>query len=120
MSVFERVSDDLVPEPETSPRYLSLEDAGPMLEVLASETAQEIFVALCDDPATAHEVAGRVDTSIQNASYHLERLEEAGVVEVIGTRYSDKGREMDVYARAVTGFVIGIGSVADELTAESA
>jgi DNA-binding transcriptional ArsR family regulator len=112
MSAIERVSDEQSSEPEPSLEYLSFDDAGPMLAALSSETAQSIFVALCGDPATATELADRTDTSVQNVGYHLTKLEAAGVVTVVGTRYSEKGREMKVYARAVAGFVIG-GSDAD-------
>jgi hypothetical protein len=40
---------------------------------------------------------------------HLERLEEAGAVEVVGTAYSEKGREMDLYAPADQPLVIFAG-----------
>jgi DNA-binding transcriptional ArsR family regulator len=78
-----------------------------VLDSLTSETAQSVLVELSRDPATPGDVADRVDTSIQNVSYHLSKLEDAGLVTVVGTRYSSKGREMKVYAPAVRSLVIG-------------
>lgn len=114
MSTIERLNRDQFPEPDRSLEYLTLDDAGPMLEALSSGTAQSIIVELSDSPATATELADKVDTSLQNTGYHLSRLTDTGLVTVIGTRYSKKGREMNVYARAVAGFVIGADTVPDE------
>ncbi|MFB6123531.1 MAG: ArsR/SmtB family transcription factor [Haloferacaceae archaeon] len=116
MSAIERVSREQFAEPNPGLEYLSFDDAGPMLEALSSSTAQSIFVALSGNPATPAELADRTETSVQNVSYHLSKLEDAGVVTAVGTRYSEKGREMTVYARAVAGFVIGERPDAEECT----
>ena len=83
-----------------SPRVVSIEgeDADELLSALSSETARRIVAALHDDPAPPSELADHVDSSLQNVQYHLSRLNDAGVIEVAGTAYSEKGREMDVYA----------------------
>jgi len=54
-----------------------------------------------------------VDSSLQNVGYHLSRLEDAGLVTVVGTRYSEKGVEMDGYAPTVGAIVIGEPSPSD-------
>jgi DNA-binding transcriptional ArsR family regulator len=107
MSTIERLSPDGFSEPEPDVQYLSMSDAGPTIEALGSRTAQSILARLSQDPATATEIADRVGTSLQNVGYHLPRLEEAGLVTVVGTRYSEKGAEMKVYARTVGAIVIG-------------
>lgn len=107
MSAIERASREQFPEPDRSLAYLPSAEAGPALEALSSGTAQSIFAALCREQATATELADRTDTTVQNVGYHLTHLEDAGLVTVAGTRYSRKGREMKVYARAVAGLVIG-------------
>jgi predicted ArsR family transcriptional regulator len=71
-----------------------------VLEVLQSDTARAVLAEVGDRRGTTSDVADRVDTSLQNAHYHLERLADVGLVEVVGTHYSSRGREMDVYARA--------------------
>ncbi|MFB6146178.1 MAG: ArsR/SmtB family transcription factor [Halobacteriaceae archaeon] len=93
------------------PRVLGVdeEDAEDVLSALSAETAREILAALYEDPATPSEVADSVDTSLQNAQYHLENLTDADLVEVRGTRYSEKGREMDVYGPADAPLVLFAG-----------
>jgi DNA-binding transcriptional ArsR family regulator len=76
------------------------DDADDLIGALSSETAREMLSELHEKPATPSEVADRAGTTVQNARYHLENLKEAGLIEVEGTRYSPKGREMDVYAPA--------------------
>ena len=107
MSTLERLSPSGFREPEPDVQYLSMDDAGPTVEALRSRTAQSIVAELSGEPATTTEIADRVGTSLQNAGYHLSRLETAGLVTVVGTRYSEKGAEMDVYARTVGAIVIG-------------
>lgn len=89
--------------------WLDSDDAGELLSCLSSETARAVLTALHEKPATASEVADRVDTSLQNARHHLGNLEEAGLVRVADTRYSSKGREMNVYAPAEEPMVVFVG-----------
>jgi len=68
-----------------------------VLDAVGSDTARGILVSVSQQPLTASEIADRVDTSVQNASYHLDRLTDAGLVEVCDTVYSEKGCEMKLY-----------------------
>ncbi|ADQ67245.1 transcriptional regulator, arsr family protein [Halogeometricum borinquense DSM 11551] len=88
------------PDVDASPRVIGLDDddADDLLSALSSGTARRILADLHEDPANAAALADTVDTSLQNVQYHLGRLEEAGAVEVVDTVYSEKGREMKVYA----------------------
>jgi DNA-binding transcriptional ArsR family regulator len=109
---------DLLPStPDTSavddaePRVIGLdsEDADDLIGALSSGTARELLTALHDDPATPSKLAERVDTSLQNTQYHLEKLEDADVIAVVDTAYSAKGREMKVYAPADQPLVVFAG-----------
>jgi DNA-binding transcriptional ArsR family regulator len=93
------------------PRVVGLDsdDADDLLAALSAETARELLAALHEEPDTPSSVADRVDTSLQNAQYHLGNLEEAGLVEVIDTVYSEKGREMQVFAPADRPLVVFAG-----------
>jgi DNA-binding transcriptional ArsR family regulator len=95
------------------------EDADDLIGALSSETARKMLSELHDEPATPSEVAERSGTTVQNARYHLENLEEAGLIEVNGTRYSPKGREMDVYAPAEP-LVMFVGREEDSTTLRDA
>lgn len=94
------------PDHETRVVTLDTEEAAALCRSLGSETATAILDRLFDEPTTASGVAERVDTSLQNAHYHLERLQEAGLVEVVDTWYSSRGVEMSVYAAVYDEFVI--------------
>jgi DNA-binding transcriptional ArsR family regulator len=89
-----------VDEPERDTRVVALdtEEAATICSSLASETANRILSRLFEDPATASDLADEVDTSLQNAHYHLDRLQKSGVVRVVDTWYSSRGSEMKVYA----------------------
>lgn len=80
--------------------------ADEVFEALSSRTAREILAALYEEPDTASSVADEVGTSLQNATYHLEKLVGADLVEVADTWYSEQGREMKVYAPATESLVV--------------
>lgn len=94
------------PDHETRVVRLGTEEAAALCRSLGSETATNILASLSENPTTASTVADRVDTSLQNAHYHIERLEEAGLVDVVDTWYSSRGVEMNVYAAVYDEFVI--------------
>lgn len=109
---------DLLPSsPDTSaaddaePRVIGLDsdDADDLIGALSSSTAREVLTALHDEPATPSRLADEVDTSLQNTQYHLEKLEDAEIIEVVDTAYSAKGREMKVYAPADQPLVVFAG-----------
>jgi len=97
--------------PDSDPRLVGLdsEDADAIMAALSAETARVLLAELHDEPAPPGELADRVDTSLQNVQYHLEKLETAGAIEDVGTAYSEKGREMTVYGPADSPLVIYAG-----------
>lgn len=105
----------MTPEGDGELRVMSLtdDDAERLIGSVSSETARAILTALEERPATASELADAVSTSLQNVRHHLGNLQEAGLVEVAGTRYSVKGREMKVYAPTQDSLVV-VGSDADK------
>ena len=102
---------DLSSDADAGPRVVGVdsEDADALMSALTSRTARRLLSSLHEEPAPPSGLAERVDTSLQNVQYHLERLEEAGAIEVVGTAYSEKGREMDIYAPADEPLVIYAG-----------
>ena len=101
---------DATPE-DREPRVVGVDDddADELIAALGSETAREILTHLHDEPATKSELAAAVDTSLQNVQYHLSKLDGADLVDVVDTTYSEKGREMDVYAAADEPLVLFAG-----------
>ncbi len=85
-----------------------LSHAGSLLEMLGSETRRSILAVLDTQPMNKASIADCVDISIQNASYHLDQLNDAGLVRVIGTHYSKRGQEMDIFAPAFSSILIQV------------
>lgn len=81
-----------------------------ILMVVSSKTAQEILAVLTSEPQPASGVAERVGESIQNVTYHLNRLDDFGLITPVETRYSTKGREMTVYGISSEKLVIEFDS----------
>lgn len=100
---------DITPDGEPRVVGLDSEEADDLMAALSSETARRVLSELHEEPAPPGELADRIDTSLQNAQYHLGKLEDAGAVEVVGTAYSEKGREMSVYGPADSPLVIFAG-----------
>jgi DNA-binding transcriptional ArsR family regulator len=80
-----------------------------VFDALGSATARRILAEAYEDPAPASRLADRVDTSLQNARYHLDSLAAAGLVERVDTWYSEKGNEMAVWGRPAGGLVLVAG-----------
>jgi DNA-binding transcriptional ArsR family regulator len=98
-------------DPSDEPRVVGLDSdaADELIDALSSTTTREVLAALHEEPAAASALAERVDTSLQNVQYHLRKLEDAGLVEVGDTVYSEKGREMNVYVPADRALVVVAG-----------
>jgi DNA-binding transcriptional ArsR family regulator len=108
--------------PEGEPRVIGVDedDAEDVLAALSSETARSLFAAVHETPATPSELADRTETSLQNAQYHLEKLDEADLIEVVDTRYSEKGREMKVLGPSGAPVVLFAGGEAESTEVKSA
>ncbi|MBB6646177.1 ArsR/SmtB family transcription factor [Halobellus ruber] len=108
-------------EPTTDEsQVVSLDDVGSeaVFSVLSSEVARTLLAELHNGPATQSELADSADTSIQNVSYHLDNLVDAGLVDVVDQWYSEKGREMDVYAPEGS-LVLVVGDAGDLTESDS-
>jgi DNA-binding transcriptional ArsR family regulator len=97
---------------QREPRLVDLdeENADEVFEALSSETTREIFLALHTSPQAASDLAEATGTSVQNVQYHLEKLTDADLVEVVDTWYSERGTEMKVYAPKDDSLVLFAGS----------
>lgn len=77
---------------------LTGDQADAFFDALSSETSREVFEALYQEPSTPSELAEAINTSVQNIHYHLQKLEGADLIEPVETVYSNRGREVDIYA----------------------
>lgn len=81
---------------------------------MRSDTAREILRQLLAEPLTPSELATELDLTVETVSYHLETLAERELISERDTVYSEKGREMTVYAIATDPTVVIFGSSDDE------
>lgn len=107
---------DATVERSEDPRLLCIDDdrAGDVLSTLSSDTSQVVFRQLNEEPKPAKDLAAELNTSVQAVSYHLDNLQEAGLIEVLDTCYSEKGREMDVYGPVTEPYLLFLGTVDDQ------
>lgn len=85
---------------------LASDHADRVFRSLSSEMARRILQALYEEPCVASDLATELDTSLQNVDYHLGNLQEAELVNVVDTWYSQTGNEMKVYAPAARALMI--------------
>jgi predicted ArsR family transcriptional regulator len=102
-------------EKETSSEILTIDDeeTEQVLSSVSSETAREILTSVHDSPKIPIDLADELGTTTQNVRYHLDNLEDAGLVEVCDICYSEKGREMSVYQPSDAPSMLVFGKEAD-------
>lgn len=110
-------TSDVTRAPDAEPRVIGVDsdEADEMLAALSSGTARRMLQSFHDEPATPSKMADRLDTSLQNVQYHLGKLEDAQLVTVVDTVYSEKGREMSVYAPTDQPLVVYAGRESETL-----
>jgi len=96
---------------QREPRLVEIDEdtADEVFEALSSGTTRQIFLELHNAPQTASDLADVTDTSVQNAQYHLEKLLDADLIEIVDTWYSERGSEMKVYAPQDESLVLFAG-----------
>jgi DNA-binding transcriptional ArsR family regulator len=66
-------------------------------KAMASGTASDILSALSEDEFTLSELSECLGQPITTLKYQIENLLDAGLVDIVRTRYSEKGRVIKVY-----------------------
>ncbi len=67
-------------------------------QVISNDTARQIIELLADAPLSASDIAERLQAPLTTITYNLENLESVGLVKVEKIKYSEKGREVKIYA----------------------
>lgn len=107
-SIYPTSKNDVEPMQEF--KSVSFENAGAILDALSSDTSRCVVETLRQASDTPSGLAERLDISIQVATYHLDQLQEVGLIKVIDTCYSTRGREMKVYTLVAEEVVLNISS----------
>ncbi|ADQ68845.1 hypothetical protein Hbor_33200 (plasmid) [Halogeometricum borinquense DSM 11551] len=90
------------------------DEAVELFETLGSETTYRIYRQLHEEPKVPRELATALDSTIQNIHYHLNKLEEADLIQPVDTWHSENGVEMKVYVPVHDPLVISFGSHEDQ------
>lgn len=67
-------------------------------QVISNDTARQIIELLADSPLSANDIAQRLEAPLTTITYNLENLESVGLIKVERIKYSEKGREVKIFA----------------------
>jgi len=76
------------------------EESKLITQTIANDTARQILELLADGSMSTSAIAKKLDIPLTTAQYNVEKLIEAKLVVVEKTKYSEKGREVKLYAPA--------------------
>jgi len=74
------------------------EESKKITQVISNDTARQILELLADAPLSASDIAERLKVPLTTIVYNLENLEKVGLIRVEKIKYSEKGREVKIYA----------------------
>jgi len=74
------------------------EESKKITQVISNDTARKIIELLADAPLSASDIADRLQTPLTTIVYNLENLEGVGLIKIEKIKYSEKGREVKIYA----------------------
>jgi predicted transcriptional regulator len=74
------------------------EESKKITQVISNDTARQIIELLADTPLSASDIAERLQAPLTTVTYNLENLESVGLIKVEKIKYSEKGREVKIYA----------------------
>jgi len=66
--------------------------------IISNDTARNILEAIASQPLSASEIAEKLGIPLTTVQYNLEKLNDAGLVKVERTKYSEKMKPMRIYA----------------------
>ncbi len=76
------------------------EESKLITQTIANDTARQILELLADGALSTSAIAKKLEIPLTTAQYNVEKLIDAKLVVVEKTKYSEKGREVKLYAPA--------------------
>jgi DNA-binding transcriptional ArsR family regulator len=73
------------------------ERAKKIARAMASKTASDILAFMKGGEYSSSQLSEALSLPITTVTYHLDNLCNAGMIDVVRTRWSEKGREMKIY-----------------------
>lgn len=75
-------------------------------EILSNESSREILQILFDEELTANEIAQKTGISLQLVKYHVEKMQELGIIIISKTEKNSKSHDMKYYKAKKFAIVI--------------
>ena len=75
-------------------------------EILTNDSSREILQLLFNDELTASQIAQKSDVSLQLVKYHLNKLQDLGVVKISRIEKNSKSQDMKIYTASKFSIVI--------------
>jgi DNA-binding transcriptional ArsR family regulator len=75
-------------------------------EILSNDSSREILQLLFNEELTASQIAQKSDVSLQLVKYHLNKLQDLGVVKVSKIEKNSKSQDMKIYTASKFSIVI--------------
>ncbi|MDI6729997.1 MAG: alpha-2-macroglobulin family protein [Candidatus Altarchaeum sp.] len=85
-------------------------------QVLANDTARKILSLLSEKSMTLTEICTEMEISLSTGEYSLKKLQDTGLIKIIGTKQSERNVEMKIYAPEEKFIVIAPKSMKKEDT----
>ena len=95
------VNEDIIYDINNSEKLLVLplgEDSKKITQVISNDTAREIIELLAEHSMSASDIAKKLNVPLTTVKYNLENLVEVGLAKIERIKYSEKGRQVKVYA----------------------
>jgi DNA-binding transcriptional ArsR family regulator len=73
------------------------ERAQKIARAMASQTAADVLTVLKNGDHTSSEISESLAIPMTTVTYHIGNLMEAGMIDIVKTRWSRKGREIKIY-----------------------
>jgi DNA-binding transcriptional ArsR family regulator len=75
-------------------------------ELFTNDSSREILQLLFNEELTANQIAQKTDISLQLVKYHLNKLQDLGVVKIAKIEKNSKSQDMKVYSATKFSIVI--------------
>ncbi|KFM16864.1 ArsR family transcriptional regulator protein [Marine Group I thaumarchaeote SCGC AAA799-B03] len=75
-------------------------------ELFTNDSSREILQLLFNEEMTANQIAQKTDISLQLVKYHLNKLQDLGVVKITKVEKNSKSQDMKVYSATKFSIVI--------------
>ncbi len=85
-------------------------------QVIANDTARKILSLLSERSMTLTEICAELEIPLSSGEYSLKKLQDTGLIKIIGTKQSERNVEMKIYAPEEKFIVIAPKSLKKEDT----